>query len=115
MANARYIKAEGERVPALQPGEFSVTEAGAPRKVYFGTGKGNVYLLDKTAAIRLIDGAIEATVTDARVLAAFEQIASAAAGDIFYLDADGDLVRLPIGTTGQVLTVVDGVPAWATA
>ncbi len=37
-----------------------------------------------------------------------------ATGDLFFRNSDGDLERLPIGTTGQVLTVVSGVPAWET-
>lgn len=35
-----------------------------------------------------------------------------AAGDIWYRDRDGQLARLPAGSNGQVLTIVDGVPAW---
>lgn len=35
-------------------------------------------------------------------------------GDIIYGGALGVQTRLPIGTTSQVLTVVGGVPAWAT-
>lgn len=39
-----------------------------------------------------------------------------AIGDIIYSsDAAGLMVALPIGTAGQVLTVVGGIPAWATA
>jgi hypothetical protein len=38
-----------------------------------------------------------------------------AAGDTFYRDSGGNFVRLPIGTTSQVLTVVSGLPAWQTA
>lgn len=34
-------------------------------------------------------------------------------GDLYYRDADGAVVRLPIGTAGQVLTVVDGLPTWS--
>jgi hypothetical protein len=36
------------------------------------------------------------------------------AGDIIYENATPTAARLPIGTTGQVLTVVSGLPAWAT-
>lgn len=36
-----------------------------------------------------------------------------AKGDIYYVDANGEFTKLAIGTAGQVLTVVDGVPAWA--
>lgn len=52
-------------------------------------------------------------VSDTQVKATFEQIASAAIGDIFYLNGSKVLTRLPIGTTGQTLKVVDGIPAWS--
>jgi|APGre2960657444_1045066.scaffolds.fasta_scaffold06848_6 hypothetical protein len=38
-----------------------------------------------------------------------------ATGDILYASADNTPARLGIGTTGQVLNVASGVPAWATA
>lgn len=34
-------------------------------------------------------------------------------GDIYYANTGGTFVKLPIGTTGQVLTVSSGQPAWA--
>lgn len=37
------------------------------------------------------------------------------AGDMLYANATPALARLGIGTTGQVLTVVGGLPAWAAA
>jgi len=33
-------------------------------------------------------------------------------GDILYASAANTLSKLPIGTTGQILTVVSGIPAW---
>jgi hypothetical protein len=33
-------------------------------------------------------------------------------GDIYYQDSSGNLHRLPIGTSGQTLKVVSGLPAW---
>jgi len=45
----------------------------------------------------------------------FETIPSAATGDLFYINATGDLTRLPIGTEGQVLAVSSaGIPEWIT-
>lgn len=35
-------------------------------------------------------------------------------GDLLYVNGSGNVARLPIGTSGQVLTVVGGVPAWST-
>ena len=60
MSNAKFIKPDGERVPALAPGTFSVTETGAPRRVYFGTNKNNVYLPDKEGVNNLIGNGITA-------------------------------------------------------
>ena len=37
------------------------------------------------------------------------------AGDLIYENATPAPTRLPIGSTGQVLTVVGGLPAWATS
>lgn len=41
--------------------------------------------------------------------------ASGASGDLYYRNGTGDLIRLPVGTTSQVLTVSSGVPTWAAA
>lgn len=40
---------------------------------------------------------------------------SGASGDLYYRNSTGDLVRLPVGTNSQVLTVSSGVPTWAAA
>lgn len=42
-------------------------------------------------------------------------LGSDAAGDIYYRDSSGNLARLPIGVSGQQLTVVGGLPAWSAA
>jgi hypothetical protein len=60
MSIAKFVKPDGERVPILSPGDFSVTETGAPRKAYFGTNKGNMYLPDKEGVNDLIDRGITA-------------------------------------------------------
>lgn len=55
--------------------------------------------------------------TAASDAAAFGQILSnplTTAGDIIIENATPAIARLPIGTTGQCLTVVGGLPAWAT-
>lgn len=41
--------------------------------------------------------------------------ASYTVGDLLYADTTTTLAKLPVGTTGQVLTVAAGVPAWATS
>lgn len=39
-------------------------------------------------------------------------LGSDATGDIFYRNSGGNFTRLPIGTNGQALRVVSGLPAW---
>jgi hypothetical protein len=39
-------------------------------------------------------------------------LGSDATGDLYYRDSSGNFVRLPIGTSGQTLKVVSGLPAW---
>jgi len=58
MSIARFVKPDGERVPILSPGDFSVTETGAPRRAYFGTNKGNMYLPDKDGTKDLISDSL---------------------------------------------------------
>lgn len=38
-----------------------------------------------------------------------------ASGDLYYRNSTGDLIRLPVGSTTQILTVSSGVPTWAAA
>ena len=40
--------------------------------------------------------------------------ATSATGDIIYRNSSGELARLAVGSSGQVLTVASGVPAWET-
>jgi hypothetical protein len=40
---------------------------------------------------------------------------SGATGDLYYRDATGNFVRLPVGSSGKTLRVASGVPAWADA
>lgn len=55
----------------------------------------------------------QTTGTSRRVIAAFDA-ASAATGDLHYVDAGGNFAKLAIGSSMQVLTVVTGLPAWQT-
>lgn len=48
-----------------------------------------------------------------KITAADMNLGGDATGDIYYLNSSGALVRLGIGSTGQALTVVGGLPAWA--
>ena len=40
--------------------------------------------------------------------------ATSATGDLIYRNSSGELARLAVGSSGQVLTVASGVPAWET-
>jgi hypothetical protein len=54
----------------------------------------------------------QATVATRFTVAAYDDSAGAA-GDIYYRDGSGNFKHLLIGSTGNVLTVSGGVPAWA--
>lgn len=63
---------------------------------------------DGAAAIRTLGSSVDTTTKALNP--------STTLGDIEYRSATANTnTRLPIGTTGQVLSVVGGVPAWATA
>ena len=53
----------------------------------------------------------QTTSTTRKVIAAFDD-SSGATGDVYYRDSSGNFVRLGIGATGEVLTVVSGMPNW---
>ena len=48
------------------------------------------------------------------VVAAYDD-SSGATGDIYYRNSSGNLVRLGIGSSSQVLTVSGGLPVWSAA
>lgn len=49
-----------------------------------------------------------------KVVAAYDDT-SGATGDMYYRDASGNFIRVPIGSPAYVLTSVGGVPVWAEA
>lgn len=53
----------------------------------------------------------QTTGTTRKVIAAYDDT-SGAAGDVYYRDSSGNFVRLPIGSSSQVLTVSGGLPSW---
>ncbi len=59
----------------------------------------------------------QTTGTTRKVIAAFDDAAGGggANGDMYYRDSSGNFVRLPIGSTNNVLTVAGGLPSWAVA
>jgi hypothetical protein len=49
--------------------------------------------------------------TTRKVVAAFDDT-SGATGDLYYRDSSGNFIRLGVGSSNQVLSVVSGLPAW---
>lgn len=72
----------------------TTAEAGA---VEFLTDK--LYFTQTTSATR-------------KVIAAYDDT-SGATGDMYYRDASGNFIRLPVGSNTQVLTLAGGLPTWA--
>jgi hypothetical protein len=90
----------------------------APLKFLNG---GSLLTTPEVGAVEIDDagtnGKLYATLTQASVatrlkLAAYNESAGAA-GDIYYRDANGNFVKLTIGSTSDVLTVNGGFPSWA--
>lgn len=55
------------------------------------------------------------TLTNKTLTSPVLNVGSDATGDIYYRNGSGVLTRLAIGTTGQVLNVSSGLPAWTAA
>lgn len=79
--------------------------------------KGAVQLENSTSSTSTTTAAVPASVKSAYDLAAAAVPKSTVTtnGDLIYGTGSGAVTRLGIGTTGQVLSVSGGIPAWATA
>lgn len=79
--------------------------------------KGAVQLSDSTSTTSSILASTPTATKSAYDLAAAAVPKSTVttAGDVIYATGSGAVTRLGIGTTGQILTVSSGAPAWATA
>lgn len=53
------------------------------------------------------------TLTNKTLTSPIINVGTDATGDIYYRNSGGAFTRLPIGSTGQVIKVVSGLPAWA--
>jgi len=69
----------------------------------------------QTLTNKTISGATISGGTISGVTSASLTLGSDATGDIYYRNSGGNLARLGIGTSGFVLTVSGGLPAWVTA
>ena len=77
-------------------------------------GTANVGAL--TATSLSVDGQTLALASDLTANASrLDAIYTGSLGDLIYVDSGNTLTKLTIGSAGQVLTVVNGVPAWAAA
>ncbi len=76
--------------------------------VVTGSGATNTaFLVETNAASRILQLGTASGVKYAKL-----DLGSDATGDLFYRNSSGNLTRLGIGTTGQVLTVAGGLPSW---
>lgn len=73
---------------------------------------GTETLTNKTLTSPTINGATisSSTISGTTPIA----LGSDATGDIYYRNSGGNLTRLPIGSTSQLLSVASGLPSWAT-
>lgn len=92
----------------IQPG---TTSAGsAPLKLTSGA----LLTTPEVGAIEFLTNRLYITQTSGatrKVIAAFDD-SSGATGDIYFRDATGNFVKLPIGSAGDVLTVDSDTPIW---
>lgn len=56
----------------------------------------------------------QTTDTARKAVATYNDDGNGAAGDLYYRDASGNFIRLPIGLPGQSLVVSGGLPTWST-
>jgi len=110
----------------LEGGSAQAHDAGASVKGVLTIGMWNDVIdslknlvLATTGAVdttKIVDVATAQTISGAKTFSAAPLLTfgTEANGDTFYNSATGQLQRLPIGSTSQVLTVAGGVPSWAT-
>ena len=51
--------------------------------------------------------------TDATINTPIINVGSDSTGDMYYRNSDGEFVRLPIGSTGQILSISSNIPTWS--
>ncbi len=90
----------------------TATAGTAPLKFTSGT----VLTTPEAGAVEFNTDSLYFTITTGTVRkkVAIYDDSSGATGDLYYRDGSGNFVRLGIGSTGQVLKVASGVPAWST-
>ena len=48
-----------------------------------------------------------------KTIAAYDDSAGAT-GDMYYRDSNGNFIRIPAGSTNQIMTIDNGIPTWST-
>jgi hypothetical protein len=71
------------------------------------TADGKLFYLDNLNAVQVIGWKLVPTTAGGTGLSSYTT------GDTLYSSATNTLAKLPIGSTGQVLTVASGLPAWS--
>lgn len=95
-------------------GSFGWVNSSGFAKLFAGTiTASRTYTLPDANGIVILDAAIQ-TLSNKTLTAASTIInaGSDAPGDLYYRSSTGQLARLPLGTTGQVLGAGAGIPAW---
>lgn len=90
----------------------TATAGTAPLKFTSGT----VLTTPEAGAVEFNTDSLYFTITTGTVRkkVAIYDDSSGATGDLYYRDSSGNFTRLGVGSTGQVLKVSGGVPAWGT-
>ncbi|HET6746615.1 MAG TPA: hypothetical protein VFH06_00735 [Candidatus Saccharimonadales bacterium] len=91
----------------------TATAGTAPLKFTSGT----LLSTAETGAVEFNTDSLYFTITTGTVRkkVALYDDSSGATGDLYYRDASGSFVRLPVGPTGKTLRVSGGIPAWSDA
>ncbi len=98
----------GHKTVTIQPG--TATAGTAPLKFTSGT----LLTAAEAGAVEFnTDKLYYSTTTPTRMTIAAYPTSTSATGDVHYRDSSGNFLRLPIGSTNDVLTVSGGVPTWA--
>jgi hypothetical protein len=93
-------------------GQISLQSNGSTVLTMTSTGVSITGTLSSTTALGIGSGGTGATTATA----AFDALnPMTTTGDIIYESSPSVAARLPIGTTGQILTVAGGLPSWAAA
>lgn len=98
----------GHKTVTIRPG--TAAAGTAPLKFSSGT----LLSTPEAGAVEFNSDSLYVTITTGTVRkkVAIYDDASGAAGDMYYRDSSGNLVRLPVGANGKTLRVVSGAPAW---